>query len=474
MRTKEADAVSRVVVVGLDGLNPDLVDLWMDDLPALRGIMAEGCYGRIQSTVPPITPQAWTCAQCGKNPGHYGFWDFSYRSDFSYGEPNLIDRTGVKVPTLYKILPRRGKRVAIINVPVTFPPPRIPNGYAISSFLTPDVESQFTHPPELKQEITERFGEYIIDASTPELNYRQMDKDAVLKRIYDMDTQRFEILKHFIETKECDYIFCVIMGTDRMPHLFYRYFDENHVRYTPHPKYSAALHDHYVFCDTQLAQVRTMLDADTALVVHSDHSVQRLDGRICLNDWLIKQGHMKLKEPFKSLTPLRNAVDEIDWPNTVAWATGYTGQIYLNVRGREAEGAVPPSDYDKLLEELGEQIKAIPSPDGRELDTRIFKRKEIHHGRYAEYGPDLFIYFDNCRWNIDEQLGHESVYSYDTTKGPDDGGHGPEGFFAMVGPGIEALGEIRDFSLLDVAPTVMHLMGLEVPEDMEGRVLTQG
>lgn len=464
-------SVSKVVVIGLDGLNPDLVDRWLADLPNLAAMMADGGYGRIQSTVPPITPQAWTCAQCGKNPGHLGFWDFTYRSDFSYGEPNLIDARGVKVATLYKILPRQGKRVAIINVPVTFPPPRIPNGYAVSSFLTPDVESQFAHPAELKQEITDLFGEYIIDASTPELNFREMDRDAVLKRIYDMDSQRFEILKHFIKTKECDYIFCVIMGTDRMPHLFYRYFDEKHVRYTANSRYNTALHDHYVFCDMHVGQVREMLADDTALIVHSDHSVQRLDGRICLNDWLIREEYMRLKESITEPVPLRNAVHKVDWPNTVAWATGYTGQLYLNVKGREREGAVAPGDYDKVLDELSERTKGIASLDGKKLDTRTFKRKEIHHGRYAQYGPDLFIYFDNCHWNIDEQLGHDSIYSYDTTKGSDDGGHGPEGFFVMAGPGIPNMKQIEHLSLLDVAPTVMRLLGLEVPEDMEGRAL---
>ena len=159
---------------------------------------------------------------------------------------------------------------------------------------------------------------------------------------------------------------------------------------------------------------------------------------------------------------------------TLFGATGYTGQLYLNVKGREAQGAVDPADYDKVLDELSERVKAVTSPDGKELDTRTFKRKEIHHGRYAQYGPDLFIYFDNCRWNIDEQLGHDSVYSYDTTLGPDDGGHGPEGYFVMAGPGVPPRGEIRELSLLDVAPTVLYLMGLPVPEDMEGRVLVEG
>jgi predicted AlkP superfamily phosphohydrolase/phosphomutase len=196
-----------------------------------------------------------------------------------------------------------------------------------------------------------------------------------------------------------------------------------------------------------------------------------LDGRICLNDWLVQEGYMKLKEPITELTPLRKAVDKIDWPNTIAFATGYTGQLYLNVKGREAQGAVDPQDYDKVLDELAERMEAITGPEGQELDTTAFKRDDIHSGKYVQYGPDLFMWFDWCRYNIDEQLGHAAIYSYDTTKGPDDGGHGPEGYFVMAGPRVPKMGELKDFSLLDVAPTVLRLMGEPVPEEMEGRVL---
>lgn len=118
--------MARVVVVGLDGFNPELVQKWRDDLPSLSKIMAGGIFGGIESTTPPITPQAWTCAQSGKNPGQFGFWDFTYRRDFSYGEPLLINSREIQVGTLYQILPRYGKKVAIINVPVTYPRRKFP------------------------------------------------------------------------------------------------------------------------------------------------------------------------------------------------------------------------------------------------------------------------------------------------------------------------------------------------------------
>jgi predicted AlkP superfamily phosphohydrolase/phosphomutase len=231
------------------------------------------------------------------------------------------------------------------------------------------------------------------------------------------------------------------------------------------------LRDHYRFCDRKLGELRQKLDGDTALVVHSDHSVQRLDGRINLNEWLAQEGYLTLINRPSSTTPLRNC--QVDWSKTKAWATGYTGQLYLNMKGREAQGVVDPGDYHDLLDELSEKLIALPGEKGQPLDTETFKRVEIHSGPYSKYGPDLFIYFDQCRYNISEMVGYESLYSYDTGKGADDGGHGRSGFFAMAGPGIPATGEVKNMTLLDIAPTLLSLLGLPVPEDMEGQSLLQ-
>jgi predicted AlkP superfamily phosphohydrolase/phosphomutase len=469
---EEGAMAEKVVVIGLDGFNPDLVFLWRDRLPVLSQMMEEGIFGRIRSTVPPITPQAWTSVLTGKNPGQFGFWNFTYRRDFSYGEPEFVNSTVIRTDTLYDILPRYGKKAAIINVPVSYPPPKIPGGFAISSFLTPSSKSQFTHPAPLKEEVTRLVGEYIIDASTSDTNFRRMDKDLVLERIYRMDEQRFELLKHFIREKDCDFIFAVIMGSDRMPHLFYRYFDKEHRNYREDPKYRDALKEHYRFCDARIGEVRALLGNDALLLVLSDHSVQRLDGRINLNEWLVNEAYMKLKQRPSKLTPLARV--DVDWSCTRAWATGYTGQLYVNLQGREAQGVVPQDGYDSFLDELSEKLTAIPAENGRKLQTRAFKRDDIHFGKYAQYGPDLFIYFDECRYNISELIGYESIYSYETLLGPDDGGHGEFGYFAAVGPGVANGQEMQRVTLLDVAPTVLDALGLDIPPDMEGNSLLGG
>jgi len=467
----------KVVLLGLDGLNPELVYKWQDELPNIKKIMEQGiCYGKVKSCVSPTAASAWSCVLSGKNPGQFGFWDFTYRKDYSYGEPELATSKvrDERTDTLYKILSEFGKKVAVVNVPVSYPPPEIPNGYSISCSITPDLESEFTYPPSLKEEIKKLIGDYIIDASTSDMNFRQMDKDkeVVLKRIYDMDRQRFELTKYFIKDKNCDFVFTVVMGTDRMAHLFYRYFDKNHVRYTPSEKYRNAIKDHYRFCDENIGEIMNLVNDNTVLGVLSSYSTQRLDGRINLNEWLVRHGYLSIRARPNSSIPLSKV--DVGWAETTAWATGYTGQIYLNVKGRESEGKVDPKDYHKVLDELTREIVAIKDPKGKKLDTKIYKRDDIHFGEYAKYGPDLFIYFDNCYWNISEMIGYDSIYSHDTVKGPDDGGHGPYGFFALMGPGVGRLGEISEASLLDIAPTVLTLMKLDVLPGMEGKSLVGG
>jgi predicted AlkP superfamily phosphohydrolase/phosphomutase len=180
---------------------------------------------------------------------------------------------------------------------------------------------------------------------------------------------------------------------------------------------------------------------------------------------------MKLRKRPERPTSLMQV--DIDWSQTKAWATGFTGQLYLNVKGRESQGIVDSQDYERLLGELAEKLKAITDEKGESLDTKVYRRKDIHSGEYAKFGPDLFVYFDNCYWNISELIGYDSIYSYDTPKGPDDGGHGPFGFFAMAGKGVPKRGKVSDADLLDIAPTVLHLFGVTIPQDMEGKVLTK-
>jgi predicted AlkP superfamily phosphohydrolase/phosphomutase len=466
--------MSKIVILGLDGFSPELVGLWADDLPNLMKMQAEGIWGNLQSTIPPTTPLAWTCAQTGVNPGHLGFWDFSFRSDFTYNQPEIINAGLIKSTPLYKYLSyKRAKKVAIINVPISWPPPEIPGGYAITDFTTPGLERGYTWPDSLKKEVTDLVGEYILDAYDRNANYLKLNKDLVLDKAYKMDEQRLVLIKHFIRNKKCDYILCVLMGINRLSHVFWRYFDKTHRRYENNEKYREVIRNHYKYVDTQIGEIRSLLDSDTAFLIHSAYSVQKLEGCINLNEWLIDQGYLVLQEYPKQPSKIKDL--KINWDKTKAWAAGNNGQIYLNMQGRESRGIVPPSEYESLMKELREKIVKIPDEGGSLLKTRFLMRDDVHHGPLAKFGPDIFVFFNEGRWNTNEMIGYGkgNIYSYDTSLGPDDGSHGFYGYFCAVGPEVPAEGEKQGTNLLDIAPTVLSIMGEKVPDLMEGTSLVK-
>ena len=460
--------MAKVAVLALDGLSPELVKKWSSELPNLMKLQSDGIWGNLESTIPPTTPTACSCAQIGRNPGAFGFWDYSYRDSFAYNELKLVDSRNMRPDPLYRILPKMGQKTAIINVPISWPLPAIPGGYAISSPMTPSLSDEFTHPDNLKDELTKLVGEYIFDISTGEMDTGDIDEDKILKQIHDTDAQRFALLKHLVTEKGCDYTFAVIRGIDRMAHLFYRYFDEKHVRYVPDAKHANALQEHYKFIDQAIGEIRVSLPSHTALVVYSDYSVQRLDGRININEWLIQEGYMTLSEYPPEPTPLINC--RVDWSKTRAWGTGSMGQMYINLKGREPQGIVEPDDYDGLITELAGKISALADEHGNRLNTQVFRRDDIHFGPYAKYGPDIFISFDEYRWGVSENAGYgkEKLYSYATGNRRDDAAHGLYGYFCLAGPDIPQKGEISRVSLLNIAPTVLDLMGMDIPYEMEG------
>ena len=462
--------MNNIVVLGVDGLNPELVRQWLDSMPNLKEMQQAGIWGEIESTVPPIGAPAWTSAQCGRNPGAYGFWNYTYRDDFSYGEPKFVNSRTIdeRVDRFYKILPKMGQKVVLINVPMSYPPPKIPGGYCIAGHNSSMPEGNLIWPERLIDEIENLVVEYIPDIAESGSDNKSTDGDKLVKRIYDMDTQRFTLLKYFIHEKKCDCVFAVITGCVVISQLLLRYTDEEHRFYDPDFSYANTLKDYYVWIDKQIGKIRGMLPGDTVLFLLSAFSLQRCDGRINLNEWLIQEGYMTLYEYPSQPTGLKDL--NVNWTNTKAWSTGDSGQIYLNLKGRESEGIVDPNDYDKVLDELADKLQGITDERGKGLNTEVFWRDDIHSGPYAEYGPDLFVRFNGYRWNTNELVGHGrgNLYSFDTKEAPGDESHGPYGYFSIAGRDIPPKGKLKGISLLNSAPTILDIMGVKIPEDMEG------
>ncbi len=332
----------------------------------------------------------------------------------------------------------------------------------VSCFLTPDTErAQYTHPPELKDEIQSLVGRYLIDVP----NFRTNDKDRLLDDLEEMTEKRFRVAEHLLETRPWDLFFMVEMGTDRIHHAFWRFFDPEHRLYEPGNRYENAMLDYYRRLDEKIARLLRFADDDTAVLVVSDHGAKRIDGGICVNEWLRREGYLALKEEPEEPTRLTPAM--VDWPRTTAWGEGgYYCRLFLNVAGREPEGTVRPEDYERVREELKTKLEALGDEEGRPIGTVAHRPEDLYEERNGVV-PDLLVYFGDLYWRSLGQVGTGAVHAFENDTGPDDANHAHDGLYVVVADGVEP-GPGPERALYDVAPTLLELLGERVPHDMEG------
>lgn len=454
----------KVLVIGWDCGSPDLVfDKFVDDMPNTRRLMEQGIYGELESTIPAITCPAWMSMMTSKNPGKLGFYGFRNRPDHSYDGMAIANSSMVKEDTVWNVLSKNNKKSILIGVPQTYPPKSV-NGYMITSFLTPSTQSQYTYPPELKSEVEDAADGYMLDVE----NFRTEDKDQLVEEIYEMTKKRYKVAEHLMKTKEWDFFMMVEMGPDRMHHGMWKYFDKEHPKYEP-SKYGNVLRDYYKYLDEIAGNLISIAGKDTIVIVVSDHGVKRMIGGICVNEWLIKEGYLKLKEyPDK---PARLGDVDIDWSNTIAWGEGgYYARLFLNVKGREPEGVVPPEDYEKVRDELISKLEALGDEKGNPIGTKVFKPQDIYPVCNG-IPPDLITYFGDLYWRSVGSVGLKTVHTFENDTGPDDANHAQHGIFIMSNPDEQKTGKLSNLHIMDCAPTILDLLGVPIPEDMEGKLI---
>jgi predicted AlkP superfamily phosphohydrolase/phosphomutase len=455
---------SKVFVIGLDCAEPTLVfDRWQDHLPNLRRLMEGGTYGELTSTIPAITVPAWASMMSSKDPGQLGVYGFRNRADFSYERMSIATSRMIKADRVWDILSRAGRKVVVAGVPQTYPVKPV-NGHLISSFLTPSTHSEYTYPAVLKQEIANLVaGDYMLDVH----QFRTENKDHLLEQIYRMADQHHQVILHLMTTKPWDFFMHVDMGVDRIHHGFWKFFDPRHPLHEPGNPYEDAIRDYYVHLDCQIGERLELLDDDTAVLVVSDHGGQPMMGGICFNEWLKQEGYLALEYEPDSIVPLEKC--EVDWDRTIAWGSGgYYARLFLNAKGREPNGVIEPADYEQVRDELAQRIAAITDPEGANIGSVAYKPQEIYK-EVNNIAPDLIVYFGNLRWRSVGSLGLNRIHTFENDTGPDDANHAQDGLYIAYDPRSPGRGAGAKQDLMDVAPTVLELMGVPVPADMQGR-----
>jgi predicted AlkP superfamily phosphohydrolase/phosphomutase len=510
--------MAKLLIFGLDGATFDLIRPWVAQghLPHLGRLMREGVSGDLASTLPPVTSPAWPSFMTGMNPGQHGVFDFIHSAKLrdanavhstklrGAGDLALVNATSIRAPTIWQILSRAGRRVGVMNVPVTYPPQPV-NGFVIGGLLSPS-SGEIAYPAGLLAPYAAQLGPYRVALH---VQYREGNEEAFLADALDLIEMRGRYAARLMTDQPWDVFMVHFIALDNLQHAFWKFVDPTHPRYRPElaQKYGAGLLRAYQRVDEQVSRlVEQAQKAPVNVIIMSDHGFGPLHYILNLNIYFLKQGLLQLKRhPWTQLkatlfrtglTPtsvyraleklsLQNIVarvskqsrnqvvarflsfDDVDWQRTLAYSMGHVGQVYVNRR------AVGSGEYEAVRERVVQVLRQLTHPQtGEPLLDEVIYGSDVTHGPYASRAPDLHLIFDGYRCIASPLFATNNAVITQQIRG-DSGCHRDNGIFIGHGPAFRRDEAIDGSRIIDLAPTILHLIGLPVPHDMDGRVLEE-
>jgi predicted AlkP superfamily phosphohydrolase/phosphomutase len=510
----------KVFIVSLDGATFDVLRPLADQgyLPNLKKLMDDGLAADLESVVPPVTAPAWTSFMTGKNPGKHGIFDFT-RFDPSDRSTKLNNAHNIRSKTLWQILSEKGKRVIVLNMPYTYPPSRV-NGVIVSGWDAPSVEANFTYPEELRAEIFATIPDYGSTLDLSLWNYfpTKSDKqfDQFIAKLVRSFQQGLELASFVLAKNEWDVCMVHFQQTDWIQHKLWSSIEEackdSHNKSDRIQKVRECYGNFDRMMGILLRKVEGM---EPTTIVLSDHGFGRHRGAIRPNfflrkwnyfhlvnrpetrfqdlfrrsrfrfvrrlyDWSSKIKHAALdgrtSKKYKSWgeqadqqIPLQKSM--IDWTRTrVAAVEGSeTAHLFVNVVGRGTVGIVQPgSEYESIVSDLIAKFQDIRHPDtGEKLLVRVARGSEIYSSSQAGILlPDVVLV-------PQDGYGFSMSVSEAPPKVTNEGNHRHNGVLLIQRNTLNR--SVQNFrpNLIDIAPTILHLLGLSVPTDMDGRVLEE-
>jgi len=491
--------LTRVLLIGLDGATFDVFRPLMDKgvMPELKNLVDNGTSGPLESTRPPITPAAWTTFMTGKGPGKHGIIDFlrydPHKNQLSFNDNKKISK---KAKTIWQILSDKNYKVGSIHVPMTFPPEEV-NGFMISGFDTPQGEC-FTYPAELQDEILAKYPGYTHEKKWERKATGGDDLFAKnLEYICRSFDRGYDLARFCGDKYGWDVMMVLFKFVDNLQHKAWRYIDERTKH--KHPVRAKLTEQCWGKLDVVIGKLKVFAEQHGAdIIVMSDHGHGSLDGKAQPNLLLSQWGYLSLRSQLakartRASTLMRrltrpsfakqagqaSSLDHdlaIDWSKTQACVlhAGVYGFLYLNLKDRQPQGIVDPSDFESLRAEIRARLLAATCKNRDGEQIRIFEDIFITEELYDfdrddhPWMPDLLLAPTDGLAVVKKIRGHAPVRWVPFSRL--EGTHRLDGIFTAFGPGIERGKETRAH-IADIAPTILAGLGEPVPKDMEGQVL---
>lgn len=471
----------RTVVVGLDGASFHLLDRWIDagELPTIEQIVTSGVRADLESVLPPITSPNWKAYSTGKNPGKLGiFW---WRNIDVENEGTYVPSDRYNDHTeFWEIIGEDDEPVGVVGQPLTSPPKPV-NGFVVPGGPEGRTGELVTHPRSLEADVRDRFG-YSLSL---EYSLREETEEAY-EEVHDAIDTKFTTAKHLMDEYDASFLQVTTFHINQLHHHIW-----DHEKTLEGWK---LIDDH----------LESFLDGRTNLVLMSDHGMAEIESVFRINHWLERHGYLaydtgttdtlyslgintgRLQQLLKRIDRHVPAVDlsrlaadlvpqrvldhlpndrgelgatkfsRLDWEDSVAIASAQ-GPVYLTVDRDDPE-------YEPLRQTLVDELSDITDPNGRPVADAVHRSEDIYSGPHLDEAPDIVIEQAEGTYIV-EGIGNRDVFAEDDDTWQ--GVNARSGLFAATGPSFTSE-SLPPLSILDLAPTLLHLHDCEIPADMDG------
>lgn len=508
---------NKVYVIGLDGASEEMMDFWIKKgmMPNLKKLTSQSSWGYTNSVIPPMTAPAWNTFLTGKNPGKHGIFDFviEKKNTSGYRIVNSYDR---KEHAIWYWVENSGGRSVVLNVPTTYPPEKT-NGVIVSGFLTPPEADDYISPLNMREEIERKFGAYPLYFSTNTLFRNSSLKGAktFIKECISHLRYKFDVSQYLIKKIRPNFFFLHIFSNDQISHVYWHIIDSAHPSYSGRLSscYISLLASFYKTLDEKIGEFLSQLDGNTTFILLSDHGFGRWEKIIFLNTWLLKEGYLKIKKHplsrgkyilfklgltqeamyryilkillklgwFKKDIPYRRRIKtfyttrsifltrkDIDLARSIAVCGMNFGQINIRTKSKFKDAPLSQSQYHKVREEIVEKLRKIKDPFTEQvIPSEIYRKEEIYRGPYQDGAPDIVYlplkagYVGTTIFGFDSRCTVTPSLTYT-------GVHRQRGLYYFWGRKINSSRKKIIINLEDFMPTILYLLGAQIPEDCDG------
>lgn len=497
----------RVLFIGWDGAEPALVEPWVEQglLPVLRELVRRGAGGRIRSTTPPVTPPAWTSAVTGVDPGRHGIYSFTRPSLTDYGE-QLVSAAERQAPSIWHYLSAAGHTVGVFNLSLSYPPEPV-NGFLFAGFDAPVFTPQIVYPQEAFRLATRNVSGYVHEG------LGEMQGEAAVEAINRQVRQQRDMLFNLTEEIPVEILAVNYNAPDHVHHHAWPLNSSaEQVAADTHGAVALA----YRHLDSILGDIlERFAGPETHIILFSDHGGGGMRGHLSLaqaleeGGFLVRRGEVRvstlsrlrrlarralprtLKSRLWALAGSRRReqmahslraglVADVDWSRTRAFPWGSSGFVQVNLQGREPQGCVPPAERERVLDELEAFLREIRDPrTGRPVVGTLRRGEDLFRAPRVGYPPDLLAEGVDHEYAIMPQwegwgpeaphglrlVGANERYLRGITAN-----HRPWGILVTAGPAVRPGALVPPLSMVDLAPTVLYLVGQPIPEGLDGHL----